>query len=106
MGDNDLACRRNMDKYGKYVRSKDDNDTCLIVHCFIDPRVTAPASAMPRTRPSTLTGEWKVFYISAVPILETDVDTGIFRPDPRHASPDCIINGVQERVRAQSRFVP
>ena len=54
---------------------------CEAAHCtFYLFRTEGPASSMPRTQPSTLTGEWRVFYISAVPILETDVDTGVLRP--------------------------
>ena len=36
----------------------------------------APLSEAPRIAPPALRGDWKVFDVSAVPIEETDVETG------------------------------
>jgi hypothetical protein len=44
--------------------------------CALDPAHAAPLSEAPRMAPATLRGDWKVFDVSAVPIEETDVETG------------------------------
>ena len=44
--------------------------------CALDPADAAPLSEAPRIAPAALRGDWKVFDVSAVPIEETDVETG------------------------------
>ena len=44
--------------------------------CALEPLAEPPLSEMRRMQPAALLGEWKVFDISAIPILETDVETG------------------------------
>ena len=44
--------------------------------CALDPADAAPLSQAPRIAPTALHGDWKVFDVSAVPVEETDVETG------------------------------
>ena len=64
--------------------------------CALDPAHAAPLSEAPRMAPATLRGDWKVFDISAVPIEETDVETGVdgVSSDMEH----CVNSGLHQQL--------
>ena len=68
---------RELDIYVLRVAAFQERWECVAEEgCALEPRAEPPLSQMRRMQPAALLGEWKVFDISAVPILETDVDTG------------------------------